>query len=154
MTAPRYLISACLCGRCCRYDGGGFELPTLRQLAENGLAVPFCPECAGGLPTPRPPCEIVDTAGGRRVLTADGGDCTAEYRRGAILALEACRRYGLTAAILKESSPSCGVTRVYDGTHTGRKIPGQGITAMLLQENGIALYTEQALPEELSSSGR
>lgn len=137
-----YLISACLCGQRCRYDGGAFDYPTLRHLAQTGEAIPFCPECEGGLPTPRVPCEITDG----RVIAADGRDCTAEYRLGAQKALDVCRRHGLTAAILKESSPSCGVNRIYDGTHTGHKIPGQGITAALLAENGITLYTEKELP--------
>ncbi len=126
----------------CRYDGGAFDIPALRALADSGAAVPFCPECAGGLSTPRKPCEIV----GDRVLAADGTDCTAAYTKGAQLALEECRRLGLTAAILKESSPSCGVSRIYDGTHTGNKIPGQGVTAALLAANGIELYTEKQLP--------
>lgn len=139
---PRYLISACLCGQHCRYDGGTFDHPALRQLAEDGDAIPFCPECAGGLSTPRVPCEIT----GDRVLAADGTDCTAQYRQGARLALETCRQQELTAAILKEGSPSCGVHRIRDGSHTGRKIPGQGITAALLAAEGIALYTEEALP--------
>lgn len=135
----KYLISACLCGQDCRYDGGHFDIPVLRQLAESGEAIPFCPECAGGLPTPRIPCERV----GERVLAADGTDCTAAYAQGARLALATCRRYGLTAAILKESSPSCGVHRIHDGTHTGHKIPGMGVTAAMLAENGIRLFTEK-----------
>ena len=138
----RYLISACLCGHNCRYDGGHFDFPALRRLVDEGKAIPFCPECAGGLSTPRKPCEIV----GQRVLTADGTDCTAQYAQGALLALQVCQQHGLTAAILKESSPSCGVNRIYDGTHTGNKIPGQGITAALLQQHGIRLYTEKQLP--------
>lgn len=141
-----YLVSACLCGERCRYDGGAFDLPVLRRAAQAGIVLPFCPEQAGGLSTPRPPCECC----GGRVLTADGCDCTAEYRRGAELALALCRQHGLTAAILKENSPSCGVTHIYDGTHSGVKIPGQGIAAALLAEAGIRLFTEQALPPELS----
>ncbi len=144
MTA-RYLISACLCGRRCRYDGGCFDYPALRQLADIGEAIPFCPECAGGLSTPRVPCEIV----GERVLAADGTDCTAAYHRGAAAALALCREHGITAAILKESSPSCGANRIYDGTHTGRKISGRGITAALLADNGITIYTEQTLPDNI-----
>ncbi len=145
MDGARYLISACLCGVCCRYDGGSFDLPRLRALMEKGVAIPFCPECAGGLPTPRIPCEIA----GDRVLAADGTDCTTQYRRGAALALETCRRHGLIAAILKEGSPSCGSHRIRDGSHTGRKIPGMGLTAALLAKNGITLYTEEQLPPEL-----
>ncbi len=143
--AARYLMSACLGGEHCRYDGGCFEYPALRRLAETGEAILFCPECAGGLPTPRVPCEIA----GDRVVAADGTDCTAEYHRGAAAALALCRKHGITAAILKESSPSCGANRIYDGTHTGQKIAGRGVTAALLAENGITLYTEQELPPDM-----
>ena len=139
----RYLISACLCGHICRYDGGAFDFPALRRLVESGEAIPFCPECEGGLPTPRKPCEIV----GERVLAADGTDCTAQYRAGAQKALALCREKGITAAILKEGSPSCGSHRIRDGSHTGRKIAGQGVTAALLAAEGITLYTEEDLPE-------
>ncbi len=142
---PRYLISACLAGQCCRYDGGAFDLPQLARLVQTGVAIPFCPECAGGLPTPRLPCEIC----GQEVLTAAGNSCTAEYRRGAEGALALCREHGITAAILKENSPSCGSTHVYDGSHTGTLIPGQGITAALLAANGVALFSEKALPEDI-----
>ena len=145
MGAPKYLISACLCGEYCRYDGGAFDFPALRKLVEDGVAIPYCPEHQGGLPIPRKPCEIV----GDKVLAADGTDCTAEYTRGARGALALCKQYGLTAAILKESSPSCGSHLIYDGTHTGRKIPGMGLTARLLCKNGIELYTEKELPEEI-----
>ncbi len=146
---PSLLISACLCGQRCRYDGGGFDRPELRRLADSGMALPFCPECAGGLPTPRVPCEIV----GQQVIARDGRDCTEEYTRGAALALALCRRHGLTAAILKDGSPSCGVTRIYDGTHTGQRIPGQGVTARLLAQEGITLYTEDTWTEPFIESG-
>ena len=145
MGGYKYLISACLCGHQCRYDGGGFDLPHLRRLAEEGVALPYCPEHAGGLPIPRKPCEIV----GQQVLAADGTNCTVEYTRGADGALALCKQHGITAAILKDGSPSCGSTRIYDGTHTGVKIPGMGLAARLLSENGIALYSEVNLPDEI-----
>ena len=145
MAMYQYLISACLCGEKCRYDGGSFDYPTLRQLAEEGVALPYCPEHEGGLPIPRKPCEIV----GDKVLAADGTDCTAEYTRGAQGALALCKEHGITAAILKDGSPSCGSTRIYDGTHTGVKIPGMGLAARLLHAEGVALYSEVNLPEEL-----
>lgn len=145
MATPKYLISACLCGQHCRYDGGAFDYPQLRELAEAGTALPYCPEHRGGLPIPRKPCEIL----GDRVLAKDGTDCTAEYLRGAEAALALCQRHGITAAILKEGSPSCGVCRIRDGSHTGHKIPGMGVSARLLSENGITLYTEENLPKEL-----
>jgi len=146
MGGYKYLISACLCGQNCRYDGGRFDYPALRQLAEDGVALPYCPEHEGGLPIPRKPCEIV----GNRVLAADGTDCTAEYTCGAQGALALCRQHGITAAILKDGSPSCGSTRIYDGTHTGTKIPGMGVAARLLSENGIALYSEANLPKDMN----
>ncbi len=146
MSRPTYLVSACLCGQACRYDGDAFDYPALRKLVEDGVALPYCPEHEGGLPIPRKPCEIL----GERVLTADGEDCTAQYLRGAEGALALCRQHGIAAAILKEGSPSCGVSRIRDGSHTGRKIPGMGITARLLRENGVALYTEEHLPLELN----
>ena len=141
-----YLISACLCGVACRSDGGCFDYPALRALVHSGEAIPFCPECAGGLSTPRTPCEIV----GNRVLTADGTDCTAAYQSGAQQALALCRQHGLSAAILKESSPSCGTHTIYDGTHTGHKILGKGVCAAVLAQAGISLYTEKQLPLELA----
>ena len=145
----RYLISACLCGHNCRYDGGSFDFPALRRLVDEGIALPFCPECAGGLSTPRTPCEIVCTPDGTRtVINRTGADCTDEYRRGSEMALALCREHGLIGAILKDGSPSCGVTRIYDGTHMGHCIAGQGITAALLKQNGIALYTEEKPPIE------
>ena len=145
MGGYKYLISACLCGHQCRYDGGAFDYPVLRRLAEEGIALPYCPEHAGGLPIPRQPCEIL----GDRVLTAQGIDCTIEYVRGAQGALALCREHGIAAAILKEGSPSCGSCRIRDGSHTGRKIPGMGITARLLADNGITLYSEERLPPEI-----
>ena len=146
---PRYLISACLCGHACRYDGGSFDLPHLQKLVDDGVALPFCPECAGGLPTPRTPCEIVATPDGdRRIISRTGIDCTAEYDRGAELALALCRERGLIGAILKDGSPSCGITRIYDGTHTGQRIAGRGVTASLLAKHGFALYTELDPPTE------
>ena len=145
----RYLISACLCGHNCRYDGGSFDYPALRRLVDKGLALPFCPECKGGLPTPRVPCEIVCSSDNTQsVISRTGVDCTAEYRRGAELALALCHEHGLVGAILKDGSPSCGSTRIYDGTHTGHCIVGQGITAQLLEQNGIILYTELDYPDK------
>ncbi len=147
MNKPRYLISACLCGVCCRYDGGCFDYPALRELVKSGLAIPFCPESAGGLPTPRIPCEIVQRRDGtQQVISRNGTDCTAQYIAGAQRAHALCQKHGLTVAIFKDGSPSCGVTRIYDGTHTGTRIAGQGITAALLAAQGIQLYTELDFP--------
>ena len=137
----RILISACLLGLCCRYDGQSRECPEAVRLLETHELVPVCPEQLGGLPTPRPPAEIC----GGRVATRTGEDVTEAYRKGA---REALRLYALTGcecAVLKAGSPSCGRDMIYDGSFTGRKIPGMGVTARLLAERGIPVYSEEDL---------
>ena len=142
-TRPLYLVSACLLGLPTAYDGRGHPQERLIELAARGQVVPICPEVAGGLPTPRPPAEIVggdgeDVLDGRaRVVTVDGADVTAAFRRGAEEALATARRHGITTAILRERSPSCGSGQIYDGSHSGHLIPGQGVTAALLRRNGV-----------------
>ena len=132
----RILISACLLGARCRYDGVSKLQPWISDLAERHILVPVCPEQLGGLPTPRPPAE----RRGDRVMTRDGGDVTAQYRRGAEEALRLCRLLGCEAALLKERSPSCGSGMVYDGTFTGVLTAGEGVTAELLRAQGIPVY--------------
>lgn len=139
------LVSACLLGCACRYDGQSKPYPLAQELAKRGLAVPVCPEQLGGLPTPRNPSE----RRGERVVMNDGRDVTAEYRRGAEEALRLARLYGCTAAVLKEKSPSCGCGRVYDGTFSGTLTDGDGVTAALLKENGIKVYGESELEKLL-----
>ena len=135
------LISACLLGCACRYDGKSKPHPLAVELARRGLAVPVCPEQLGGLPTPREPSERrADT-----VVSRSGADVTAQFRRGAEQALHLARLYGCKAAVLKERSPSCGSGEVYDGTFSGRLTPGDGVTAALLKANGIAVYGESDL---------
>ena len=136
---PCLLVSACLCGQTVRYDGRGCLVPAIRLLVEEGKALPFCPECAGGLPVPRLPAECRSG----RVVRSDGEDCTAAFEEGARRALAFCREWGLTAAILKEDSPSCGTHRVYDGSFSGRKTEGMGLTAHLLMQAGIPVFCEQ-----------
>ncbi len=147
MAAPereRVLVSACLLGRSCRYDGGTNPDAPLRRLLEAHEleAVPFCPEEEGGLGTPRPPAWIEREGaaavleGRSRVLTEDGADVTDAFRAGAEAALAACRATGAKRAFLKERSPSCGVC----ATHVaGLCVPGRGITAELLARAGIAV---------------
>ena len=148
-----YLVSACLLGICTRYDGGCCPVPQLIELAARGLAVPVCPEVAGGLPVPRPPAEIVGgdgqavLDGQARVLTIDGKDVTEAFLAGARQALETAQRLGIRQAVLKDDSPSCGCRRIYDGTFSDRMVPGQGIAAALLQRNGITVLSEQDLEE-------
>ena len=137
----KILISACLLGCRCRYDGGSKPHPAAAALAERHELVPVCPEQLGGLPTPRPPAERV----GNRVLTAAGCDVTEQYRRGAEEALRLCRLTGCDAAVLKERSPSCGCGAVYDGTFSGTLTDSDGVTAALLKEAGIPVWGESAV---------
>lgn len=142
---PVLLVSACLCGQTVRYDGKACLHPELRALAESGRAIPFCPECAGGLSVPRLPAECRDG----RAVRSDGADCTAAFEAGARRALALCREKGLTAAILKENSPSCGVHWVYDGSFSGRKLEGEGVTARLLRAEGVRVFSETEWREAL-----
>ncbi len=144
----RLLVSACLLGLCCRYDGQSRADGNVLALLKAHTLVPVCPEQLGGLPTPRCPCEIR----GDRVIARDGTDRTAEYQRGAEEALRLCRLFSCEAAVLKARSPSCGAGRVYDGTFTGTLWAGNGITAGLLIQNGIPVYTEQNLPGDFEKS--
>lgn len=137
------LVSACLLGRPCRYDGQSRPAEGLFRLAEiQGVRlVPVCPECDGGLPTPRTPAERV----GQRVINRDGVDVTAEYRRGAEIALATAKKEGCRYALLKERSPSCGSTHIYDGTFTGKLISGRGVCCEMLENAGISVYSEETL---------
>ena len=139
------LVSACLLGVSCRYDGRSKGHPLAGELLKKHTAIPVCPEILGGLSTPRNPSE----RRGERVVMSDGRDVTAEYRRGAEEALRLARLYGCTAAVLKEKSPSCGCGRVYDGTFSGTLTDGDGVTAELLKENGIKVYGESELEKLL-----
>lgn len=140
----KILISACLLGVCCRYDGASKAHPLAPALAERHRLVPVCPEQLGGLPTPRPPAE----RWGDRVVTRNG-DVTEQYRRGAEEALKLCKLFGCEAAVLKERSPSCGRGAIYDGTFTGTLTPGDGVTAALLEAHGIPVYGESQIGELL-----
>ena len=134
------LVSRCLLGEPCRYDGASKPVEKIRQLEKRGhILIPVCPEVEGGLPTPRPPAEIQKD---ERVVNRLGMDVTEQYQAGACRALELARAYGCTAAILKEKSPSCGNGQIYDGSCTGTLIAGQGITARLLTQHGICVLGE------------
>jgi uncharacterized protein YbbK (DUF523 family) len=149
----RILVSSCLLGRPVRYDGTGkrSDHRQFEQWRAEGRLVPVCPEIRGGLPVPRPPAEIhggfgADVLDGRaRVLTRDGTDVTAHFLAGARHALEEARAAGARMAILKESSPSCGVARIYDGTFSGTRVPGEGVTTALLERHGIAVFAEDGI---------
>lgn len=134
----KLLISACLLGIPCRYDGKGKPAASIERLREKYELIPICPEQLGGLPTPRNPSERV----GGRVVMEDGTDVTTQYQKGAQAALELCLREGCVAAVLKERSPSCGSGEIYDGTFTRSLVAGDGVTAELLKKNGIKVYGE------------
>ena len=137
----KILVSACLLGAACRYDGRSKPHPGVIELMKHHQLVPVCPEQLGGLPTPRTPSE----RRGDRVIMADGADVTEQYRRGAEEALRLCRLLGCEAAVLKERSPSCGKGQIYDGTFTGTLTAGWGVTAELLRQNGIPVYGESEI---------
>ncbi len=139
------LVSACLLGVRCRYDGASKPNEAALRLMEQHTLIPVCPEQLGGLATPRPPAERQGDA----VRTRSGTDVTEQYRRGAEEALRLCRLYGCEAAVLKEKSPSCGAGAVYDGTFSGTLIEGDGVTAELLASCGIPVYGESRLKELL-----
>ena len=140
----KLLVSACLLGVCCRYDGASKAHPLAERLAEQHTLVPVCPEQLGGLPTPRPPAE----RRGDRVVTQHS-DVTEQYRRGAEETLKLCKLFGCEAAVLKEHSPSCGRGTVYDGTFTRTLTAGDGVTSELLAANGIPVYGESRIEELL-----
>lgn len=145
---PLCLVSACLCGVACRYDGKNSPVEVLVELHRRGAALAVCPEVDGGLPVPRTPCELRDG----RVISRDGEDCTAQFTAGAAYALTLAQRHGIGLAIFKENSPSCGSSSIYDGSFSGRRISGQGVTAALLQEHGILVINEHMAQEALSAA--
>lgn len=136
------IVSACLAGVHCRYDGGEKTCDPLIRLVSQGKAIPLCPEQLGGLTTPRQPAEII----GDRVISRDGTDVTEAFHNGAHEALKLARLVGAKTAILKSRSPSCGSGLIYDGTFTGKLVPGEGVFAALCKLNGIEVRTEEDLP--------
>ena len=147
---PKILISACLLGQPVRYDGKGQPLvhPAMERWRNEGRLVTICPEMAGGMPVPRPPAEIEKGASGRdvlegraRVLEATGGDVTAEFMAGAQKALALAEANGCKYALLIDGSPSCGSVAIYDGSFSGIKHAGNGVTAALLERAGIAVFS-------------
>lgn len=129
----KIMVSACLLGENCKYSGGNNRHEKVLAFLNGHEVIPVCPEVMGGLPTPRPPAEIVCGT----VINRDGVNVDKEYRRGAERALEIAQREQIDLAILQSRSPSCGVKEIYDGTFSGTRIPGQGVTAKLLADNGF-----------------
>ena len=135
------LISGCLLGLKCRYDGKEKKLPEIEKLIEIYNLIPVCPEQLGGLPTPRIPAERVNN----KVVNQAGVDVTKEYQLGAEEALKIAKLYNCKKAILKEKSPSCGCGKIYDGTFSKNLIVGNGVTADLLLKNGIEIFGESKI---------
>lgn len=140
-----YIISACLLGKDCRYNGGNNYSEKANEFLRGKSYIAVCPEVAGGFPVPRPPVELREGGAYR----PDGEDVTAGFIAGAeaVLAeaLAEAKRTGqeIELAILKANSPSCGAGRVYDGTFSGRKTAGDGMLTRLLKQNGIKVITEE-----------
>lgn len=131
----KILVSACLLGVFCRYDGKARLNEAVAALREKHELVPFCPEIYGGLPTPRDPAEILDG----RVVTSRGNDVTAQYEKGAQEAVRLAQMMGCELAILQDRSPSCGVGSVHNGLFDGGLVDGDGVAAGRLREAGIAV---------------
>lgn len=149
------LVSACLAGLRVRYDASHKLDETIRTLVEEGRVATVCPEMLGGLATPREPAEILGGNGGdvldgsARVVTVSGVDVTASFIEGALRTLEKARAMNATAAVLKEHSPSCGSTWIYDGRFSGKTLAGSGVTAALLRRHGIEVIAERQLADLL-----
>jgi len=126
-------VSACLLGDNCKYNGGNNFSEIVTKFVQGHEVIPVCPEVMGGLPTPRESSEIVDGVVRHKV----GVSVDEEFRRGAEIALKKVLENGVELVILQSRSPSCGVKEIYDGTFSGTLIPGQGVFAKLLTENGI-----------------
>lgn len=150
----KVLISRCLLGHPVRYDGGAsgpFDL--LARWQAEGRVVALCPELAGGLPTPRAPAEIPggqggDVLGGRvPVVDVTGADVTDAFVAGAEVALQLVRQHGIKVAVLKANSPSCGNLETYDGSFSGVRVAGEGVTAALLRREGVQVFSELQLAE-------
>lgn len=134
------VVSKCLAGVPCRYDGGDNLVSAVKALVDAGEAIAVCPEELGGLPTPRVPCERQPDG---RVRNREGEDVTAAFRDGAKRAMDICRAHGCTGAILKARSPSCGKGVIYDGSFTGARVAGNGVFAQLLLDAGLPVWTEE-----------
>lgn len=144
MEKPALLVSRCLLGDSCRYDGKSKPNAAVMNLAREFRLIPVCPEVDGGLSIPRPPAERVSEG----VVNIEGRDVTDAYRRGAEHALALARRHGAVGAVLKLRSPACGKGQIYDGTFTGTLTDGDGVCAELLLQNGIPVWGETEVTED------
>jgi len=133
------IVSACLAGMETNYLGEAWPHPKVLKLVREGKAIPMCPEQLGGLSTPRTPAE----RRGKGVVTRDGRDVTAQFKKGAEEAARLVELTGAEIAILKARSPSCGVGCTYDGTFSDALVDGDGVTAEMLRKMGVQLFTEE-----------
>lgn len=154
----KILVSRCLLGHRVRYDGGASgPFDQLAAWLQEGRVVALCPEVAGGLPTPRAAAEIPGGQGGdvlagrAPVMTTEGEDVSAQFLWGARQALELVEQHGIRVAVLKANSPSCGNLLTYDGTFSGVKVSGEGVTAALLKQLGVQVFSELQLSEAASA---
>ena len=149
------LVSACLAGLKVRYNGTDCLDERIKQLIAEKKAMTICPEVLGGLSTPRDPAEIIggngdDVLDGRaKVISISGEDVTEAFLKGAYSALKKAKEVGATTIVLKENSPSCGSSKIYNGTFSGQKMDGVGVTTALLRRNGIAVISENGLAQFL-----
>ena len=147
----KILVSACLLGIPCRYDGAGKADPAIEKLRQGGhTLIPVCPEQMGGMETPREPSECRRDGGRVQVMNRKGQDVTEYFEKGGEEALKIAKLYGCRYAILKERSPSCGSGIIYDGTFSGAKTAGDGVTARLLKEHGIKVVGESGISSLIS----
>ena len=137
MEKEKILVSGCLLGLNCRFDGKNNYTKEIDEFLQDYSVIPICPEIMGGLPTPRIGAERVAD----RVITADGRDVTEQFRKGAEEVLFLAKKYNVKKALLKLRSPSCGSDKIYDGTFTNTVTKGDGVTAELLKKNGIEIIT-------------
>ena len=137
----KILVSACLFGNNCRYKGDNCLSEKLLDLGKDNVLIPVCPEQLGGLPTPRHPAERV----GEKIISDIDVDVTEEYNRGANLAVEIAKANAVDYCVLKANSPSCGKGVIYDGTFTGGKREGNGVTVDKLLAEGFTVVTENEL---------
>ena len=145
----KIIVSACLLGENCKYNGGNNKCDDIIALAEEFEIIPVCPECFGGLPIPRVPSEIKDG----RVYSKTGEDLTEAFLSGAEQTLYIAKEANAPCAVLKENSPSCGFGKIYDGTFSGNKIDGNGITAQLLYDNEIQIFGESQVKRLINLYG-
>ncbi|RAR64679.1 uncharacterized protein YbbK (DUF523 family) [Onishia taeanensis] len=147
----KLLISACLLGQPVRYDGGAKALhdPTLERWRREGCLIAACPEVQAGMSTPRPPAEIQGGTGAAVLdgTARDGEDVSQAFLSGAEQALALCQQHDIRVAILTEASPSCGSRTLSDGSFTGHRVPGQGVTAALLERHGVRVFSQFELKQ-------